>query len=84
MSVTIRITESMRDVLKQIANQRGVSMQAVLETALHNYRKALRVEELNLAYASMSPGQMADYQQEVESWERATLRDDLDPEDIDY
>lgn len=54
-------------------------MQAVLETALQNYRQTLRVEELNRAYARMSPGQMADYQQEVESWERATLSDGLDP-----
>jgi len=84
MSVTIRISELTRDSLKEMAAQQGLSMQAVLEAALKNYRQSMRIQAFNEAYARLPAQDRADLEQEVKFWDRATVMDGLDPEDVDY
>ena len=84
MSVTIRISEPTRHALKQMAEQQGSTMAAVLEAAVKNYRESLRIQSLNEAYARLSPKERENFEDEVNFWERATLRDGLEPEDIEY
>lgn len=52
-TTTIRVTTSMRDLLQQLAQASGVSMQSVLEQALESYRRQQLLEATNAAYGAL-------------------------------
>ena len=82
--MTIRVSESMREALKQLAFEEGLTLQAVLEAAVENYQRTVRLRKFNDSYARLSEAQMKGLHQELDMWERATVRDGLSPEDVDY
>ncbi|MCE1246922.1 MAG: hypothetical protein LWY06_09775 [Firmicutes bacterium] len=54
MSTTIRVNESVKDILKILAVQEGISMQAILEKALDQYRRKIFFDNLKKCYAEMN------------------------------
>ena len=53
LSVTVRISETSRNILRELAAQQGESMQAVLEKSIEHYRRQRFLEEVNRAYAAL-------------------------------
>ncbi len=78
---TVRVTQSVRDVLRTLARNEGASMQAVLEKAIEDYRRQRLLKEANAAYLSLrkDPEAWSEELEERRSWE-ATLADDLEAE----
>jgi len=78
-TTTIRVSLRTRDLLQELAQTSGRSMQAVLEQALEQYRRQQLLEETNAAYAALraAPEAWADLQQERLAWEQ-TLADGLE------
>ncbi|MCP4665738.1 MAG: toxin-antitoxin system protein [Deltaproteobacteria bacterium] len=78
---TVRVTQSVRDVLRTLARDEGASMQAVLEKAIEDYRRQRLLKEANAAYLSLrkDPDAWSEELEERRSWE-ATLADDLEAE----
>lgn len=81
-STTVRISEKMHHSLRDLAEQSGESMQAVLERALEQYRRQKFLEDCQAAYANLQqdPEQLASYQKEVSAWDSALL-DGLDAQE---
>jgi predicted transcriptional regulator len=81
-SLTVRISRQAYDMLRQLADRRGESMQAVLGKALEAYRRQVFLEDANADYEALQrdPKAWAKYQQELAAWD-ATLMDGLDPEE---
>ena len=75
-TTTIRVSLHVRDVLQELAETSGSSMQAVLEEAIEQYRRQLLLEATNAAYAALraAPAAWARLEQERQAWEpiRAT------------
>ena len=78
---TVRVTQSVHDVLRTLARDEGASMQAVLEKAIEDYRRQRLLKEANAAYSSLrkDPEAWSEELGERRSWE-ATLADDLEAE----
>ena len=78
-TTTIRVSTETRDLLHQLAQTSGASMQQVLETALHQYRRRQFLEALNTAYAAMrdEPRVQAEEAEELAAWDN-TLLDGLE------
>ncbi|QLQ07135.1 MAG: toxin-antitoxin system protein [Anaerolineae bacterium] len=78
-TTTIRVTTAMRDLLQQLAQASGVSMQSVLEQALESYRRQTLLEATNAAYGALRTNVDAWNQLEDERlvWEQ-TLADGLE------
>jgi hypothetical protein len=78
-TTTIRVSLRTRDLLQELAQTAGSSMQAVLEQALEQYRRQQLLEETNAAYATLraAPEAWADLEQERLAWEQ-TLSDGLE------
>jgi hypothetical protein len=78
-TTTIRVSLHTRDLLQELAQTSGSSMQAVLEQALEQYRRQQLLEETNAAYAALraTPEAWADLEQERLAWEQ-TLADGLE------
>ena len=78
-TTTIRVSLRTRDLLQELAQTSGSSMQAVLEQALEQYRRQQLLEETNAAYAALrtAPKAWADLEQERRAWEQ-TLADGLE------
>lgn len=78
-TTTIRISKPMRDLLQQLAQAMGVSMQTVLEQALESYRRQQLLEATNAAYGALRTNADAWNQLEEERlvWEQ-TLADGLE------
>ena len=55
-STTIRVSIRTRDLLQELAQTSGRSMQAVLEEAIEQYRRQLLLEATNAAYAALCGG----------------------------
>ena len=55
-TTTIRISLSAHDVLQELAETSGSSMQAVLEQAIEQYRRQQLLEATNAAYAALRGG----------------------------
>ncbi len=62
-SSTLRIGDAKLQVLRELANQPGESMQAVLEKAIGQYRCQLILEQTNAAYAKL--------REDSEAWREA-------------
>ena len=78
-TTTIRVSSRTRDLLQELAQTSGSSMQAVLEQALEQYRRQQLLEETNAAYAALraAPEAWADLEQERLAWDQ-TLADGLE------
>ena len=81
-STTVRISGESRQLLRQLASQEGLSMQAVLDKALEAYRRQRFLESVNAAYAEVKqdPGAWQELKQERKLWDK-TLEDGLDPDE---
>jgi predicted transcriptional regulator len=71
-TTTIRISLRAHDVLQELAETSGSSMQAVLEQAIEQYRRQLLLEATNAAYAALraAPEAWAPLEQERQAWEQ--------------
>jgi predicted transcriptional regulator len=78
-TTTIRVSLRARDLLQELAQMSGSSMQAVLEQALEQYRRQQLLEATNAAYAALraAPEVWTDLKQERLPWQQ-TLADGLE------
>ena len=82
-STTVRISDTSRKLLGELAGQEGVSMHVILEKALEMYRRRRFLEDVNAAYATVRHDQQAweALQQERATWD-TTLGDGLDAREV--
>lgn len=80
---TIRISEQTRDVLRELAQIRHESMQAVLERAVEEYRRKRFLEDVNAAYAEQRKDRAgwAELEAERTAWD-VTLGDGLEDGEV--
>jgi hypothetical protein len=80
-SVTVRISEEERKVVKGLSEKLGVSMTEVLNRAVEKYRKEVLLSETNKAYARLKekPDEWKDELEERKLWDN-TLSDGLEKE----
>ena len=50
---TVRIRKETQDILRELANNEGKPMQAILDLAIEGYRRQRFLQEANSAYASL-------------------------------
>ncbi len=79
MTTTIRVSTHTHDLLQQLAEWSGDSMQSVLERALEQYRRQQVLEATNAAYAALRADAKAwaSLERERSDWDR-TLGDGLE------
>jgi predicted transcriptional regulator len=79
MTTTIRVSTRTRDLLQELAQRSGGSMQSVLEQALEQYRRQKLLEAANDAYADLQTDEAAwaELEREREEWD-STLADGLE------
>ncbi len=82
-SVTVRISEESRETLRDIAESSGQSMQAILEAAIEDLRRQVKMEELNKAYKALhdDPEAWAELEKERAGLD-GTLLDGLDLDEV--
>jgi len=80
-TTTVRLAETARQALRELAEQSGDSMSAVLEKAIECYRRQRFLEEANAGFAALraNPEEWRDELEERQAWE-ATSADGLDDE----
>lgn len=80
-STTVRISDEVRESLRELAAKSGETMQEVLERAVAEYRKKRFFDEVNAAYQAMrdDPEAWSEELAEREVYE-AALADGLDDE----
>ena len=78
----VRVSAQTHEELRQLAAERGESMQSVLAKAVEAYRRQQFLDEANDAYARLrqDPAGWEEEQSERCLWD-AVLADDLVPED---
>jgi predicted transcriptional regulator len=78
-SQTIRVSKKTHQTLRQLADQAGTSMTAVLDAAVRDYQRNKYWEQYDAGYAALraDPEKWADYQKEIEAWD-VTLADGLE------
>jgi predicted transcriptional regulator len=71
-TTTMRVSLRARDLLQELAQMSGRSMQAVVEQAREQYRRQQLLEATNAAYASLraQPEASASLQQERLAWDQ--------------
>jgi predicted transcriptional regulator len=71
-TTTIRVSLRGRDLLQELAQTSGSSIQVVLEQALEQYRRQQLLEATNAAYAALraAPEARANLEQERLAWEQ--------------
>lgn len=74
---TIRISDKARKVVRDLADQQGQSMQAVLDDAVEAYRRQVFLEKANACYARLGADRH-EAQDELAEWEQATIADGLE------
>jgi hypothetical protein len=79
---TVRISEASHQILKELAEQSGQTMMAVLDKVLDVFRRKQFFEQLNAGYAELQadPKAWAEHLADRKHWD-ATLMDGLDPEE---
>lgn len=79
----VRISDSSRQVLRQLAKQKGESMQTVLDKAVEEYRRAQMFADADAAFAALKsdPEAWAEEQRERELW-AGTLQDGLERDEV--
>lgn len=80
-SSTVRISNSSKKALQEVAKMTGTSQVAALSEAIEEYRRKIFLREVAESFARMSEEELADYRKEAEAWE-VTLLDGL--EDYPY
>ena len=78
----VRVSDTSKVILKELASKTGKTMQSLLEEAIEKYRRWYLLEQHNRAYASLQKNENA-WKEELEErkiWDQ-TLRDDLEEED---
>ena len=77
-TLTIRISGTSHHILRELAIQKGASMQTLLDKAIETYRRQLFLEEINQAYAVLreDPKAWSQVEKERAVWD-ATLKDGL-------
>jgi hypothetical protein len=77
-TTTIRVSIHTRELLQELAQTSGRSMQAVLEQALEHYRRQQLLAATNAAYAALQtdPPAWAEMERERLDWDQ-TLADGL-------
>ncbi len=78
-SLTIRVSRSTHERLRELADKTGETMADIVDRAVRNYQKERFWADYHAAYAAIQadPSAWADLQYEVESWE-STSADGLD------
>lgn len=78
-TTTIRVSLHTRDLLQELAQRSGASMQSILEQALEQYRRQQLLEATNTAYALLQADPLAqtDWERERSEWEQ-TVADGLE------
>jgi hypothetical protein len=76
---TVRISPHAHDLLRALANEESVSMQAILDRALEYYRRERFLREANADYEALkqNPKAWKKVLEERETWE-GTLADGID------
>lgn len=76
---TVPISEASQQILKELTEQTGQTMTAVLDTALEAYRRKLFLDKVNAGYAELraDPEAWAEHLAERKQWD-AALMDGLD------
>ena len=82
-ATTVRIKDTVRATLKDLARREAASMQAVLERAIEEYRRRRFLEDVNAGYAALrvSEDSWAEVQAERDLWD-AALADGLPLGDV--
>lgn len=75
-STTVRVSDTIRNKIREISENKGISIQSVIEKAIDYYEKQLFLEELNNAYAKNNSTQSDDL------WD-SVLMDGLNEEEWD-
>ena len=75
MSSTIRINNDVKEMLKNTALQKGISIQAALKEAIELYGKTVFFDKLNAAY--MGSNKDKKFKMEIEEMD-STLSDGLE------
>lgn len=65
MAATVRISETGRNLLAQLAREADSSMTDVLDAALESYRRQRFLAEAAAAYESLAADSAADYRREL-------------------
>jgi len=81
-TLTVRISDTSRNILRELAAQKGASMQTLLDKAIEAYRRQLFLEEINKAYAVLreDPKAWSQVEKERAAWD-ITLNDGLDADE---
>jgi hypothetical protein len=81
-TLTVRISDNSRTILRELAVKENAPMQAILDKAIESYRRQLFLTEVNKAYAALrqNPKAWAQVEKERAEWD-ATLGDGLEPEE---
>jgi hypothetical protein len=81
-TTTVQISESSHQILKQLAEETGHTMTAILDRALDTFRRKVFFEGLKADYDALKadPEAWAEYEAERKLWD-ATLMDGLDPDE---
>ncbi|MGM0652694.1 MAG: toxin-antitoxin system protein [Bacillota bacterium] len=79
---TVRVSNKTAETLKDIAREKGDSVQKVLDRAVEEHRRTLFLEEANKAYADLkeNPRQWKEEQEEREIWSNTLT----DGQEVDY
>ena len=79
-SATVRISDQSKNTLREISEESGESMQAIVDKAIEEYRRKRFLEAVNADYAALraDPEAWAEHQKELALWD-CTLMDGLDP-----
>lgn len=80
-TTTIRVKTETREMLRELADASGMSMQRVLDEALDQYRRQTLLAETNAAYARLqaAPEAWSEWMREREEWDQ-TIADGLETE----
>lgn len=77
----VRIRKEAQDILRELANKEGKSMQTILDLAIEGYRRQRILQEANSAYAALrsNPKAWKAELAERREWD-ATMADDQEDE----
>ena len=79
-STTVRITDEMRDTLRQLADEEHETMQTILARALERYRRERMFARADEIYAAMTPEEWVEEEAERALWD-TTLIDGLEDDE---
>jgi hypothetical protein len=69
-SLTIRISRSTHEILRSLSDTTGLTMAAVVDLALRDFRRKRFWDDYHAAYAELraDPDAWSDFQRELEPW----------------